>query len=126
MELEDTKLIIWQQNVNKSPTCQHDIISSRYLIDLGANIVALQEPAINCFSKTIATRDWTPVYPSTHEMHPENTRSVILVKAKLTSDSWQQLDCPSGDVTIIQLSGNWGKLTIYNIYSTTTASTTSR
>ena len=106
MDLDNMKLVIWQQNVNKSPTCQHDIVSSKFLINIEANIVALQELTINHFGKTIATKDWTPIYPTTHSMHPENTRSVILVRAILTSDSWQQLDCPSGDITIIQLMGN--------------------
>src|SRR6266852_625901 len=117
MELDNTKLTIWQENVNKSPMFQHDIISSKSLIELGVNIIALQEPAINNFGKTITTKDWTPIYPTTHSMHPENTRSIILVQATLTSNSWQQLDCPSGDITIIQLSGLWGKLSIFNIYN---------
>jgi ribonuclease HI len=108
---------IWQQNVNKSPTSQHDLISSKYLIDSGANIVALQEPATNFLNMTIATKDWIPVYPSTHNTQPKKSRSIILIKASLTSDSWQQLDFPSGDVTIIQVKGVWGKLSIFNIYN---------
>ena len=117
MGLKYTKLIIWQQNVNKSPTCQHDIISSGSLIDQDVSIVALQEPALNHFDKTIATKDWTPVYPSTHAKNPKQTRSILLIRSSLTTDSWQQLDFPSGDVTAIQLKGNWGKLTIFNIYN---------
>src|SRR5216683_1496089 len=41
------KLSIWQQNINKSPTCQHDIISNKRLVTKGINIIALQEPAIS-------------------------------------------------------------------------------
>jgi hypothetical protein len=92
MELDRANIKIWQQNINKSPTSQHDLISSKYLIDIGANIVALQEPAINHFNKTIAAKDWIPIYPSTHSKQPDKTRSVILVSAMLASDSWQQLD----------------------------------
>ena len=117
MDLVDPTINIWQQNVNKSPICQHNIVSSKSLIDLGASIVALQEPIINHFGKMIATRDWMPVYPSTHGTHPEQTRSVILIKAALTSNSWQQIDCPLGNITVIQLIDNWGKLTIFNIYN---------
>ena len=82
MELDHAKITIWQQNVNKSPTSQHDLISSKFLIDLGANIVVLQEPAISHFNKTIATKDWALVYPSTHGEHPKKTRSVILISVK--------------------------------------------
>jgi ribonuclease HI len=115
--LRHPNINIWQQNVNKSPTCQHDLISSKSLIDLGINIVALQEPAINHVHMTIATKDWISIYPSTHSSKPEKTRSVLLISAALTSDSWQQMDFPSGDVTIIQVNGTWGKLTIFNIYN---------
>jgi len=65
----------------------------------------------------IATKDWVPIYPSTHSKQPDKTRSVILISATLTSDSWQQLNIQSGDVTVIQIKGNWGKLTIFNIYN---------
>ena len=51
-------LSIWQQNVNKSPTCQHDLISSGKLIEEQISLIALQEPSINQFGKTIASRDW--------------------------------------------------------------------
>jgi hypothetical protein len=57
---------IWQQNVNKSRVCQHDLISSAKLARKGIDIVALQEPAINNFGATIASRDWITVYSTTH------------------------------------------------------------
>ena len=117
MELNHANINIWQQNLNKSPISQHDIISSKYLTDIGTNIVALQEPAINFLHKTITTKDWVPIYPSMHSKQPDKTRSIILISTALTSDSWQQLDFPSGDVTIIQVKGEWGKLTIFNIYN---------
>jgi hypothetical protein len=117
MELVQTKITIWQQNVNKSPSCQHDLISSKALIDMGVNIVALQEPSINFLDKTIATKDWIALYPSTHAKHPEQTRSVILIRSQLKSDSWQQIDFQSGDVTAIRLMGQWGQLNLYSIYN---------
>ena len=100
-----------------NPTCQHDLISSKYLIELGINIITLQEPAINHLHQTIATKDWITIYPTTHSSKPEDTRSIILINTSLTSDSWQQLEFPSGDVTIAQVRGEWGKLTIFNIYN---------
>ena len=48
------KLLIWQQNVNKSPACQHDIISNNLLLRKGINFIALQEPAISVAGLTIA------------------------------------------------------------------------
>ena len=60
------ELTIWQQNVNKLQMGQHNLISSGKLAYKEINFVALQESAINFQGKTTATRDWIPVYPSTH------------------------------------------------------------
>ena len=57
------ELTIWQQNLNKSHTGQHDLISSGKLVNTGIDIVALQEPSINFLGKTTASRDWIPLYP---------------------------------------------------------------
>lgn len=110
-------LTIWQQNVNKSSTCQHDLISSAALARRGIDIVALQEPAINNFGTTIASREWTPVYPTTHNSDPSKTRSLLLLRSNLLTEQWKQIDFPSGDVTVINISGSWGEMTIYNIYN---------
>jgi ribonuclease HI/exonuclease III len=108
---------IWQQNINKSRTCQHELISSGKLISKGIDIVALQEPAINFLNKTVASRDWKVIYPSTHACEPGKTRSIILVRDDLLTDGWEQLDFPSGDVTAIRIKSSWGKATVFNIYN---------
>jgi exonuclease III len=112
-----TIIAIWQQNVNKSGTCQHDLISSAALARQGIDVVALQEPAINAFGTTIASRDWIPVYPSTHGKDPEKTRSLFLIRSNILTEQWKQIDFPSGDVTVIQLSGRWGTMYLVNIYN---------
>jgi len=109
------KLSIWQQNVNKSPSCQHNIISNIHLTTLGINLVALQEPALSGSGITIAARDWITIYPTNHANNPLKTRSVTLIKASVNSDSWSQLDFPSSDVTVTQITGDWGKITVFNI-----------
>jgi endonuclease/exonuclease/phosphatase family metal-dependent hydrolase len=103
--------------VNKSGTCQHDLISSAVLAKQGIDIVALQEPAINSFGSTIASRDWIPIYPSTHGKDPHKTRSLILIRSNILTDQWKQIDFPSGDITVIKLIGNWGLAFIFNIYN---------
>ncbi|KAH9055898.1 hypothetical protein EDB87DRAFT_1566819, partial [Lactarius vividus] len=113
-------LAIWQQNINRSPACQHGIISSRRLLDLNINIIALQEPSINFLNKTIAAKDWTPIYPSTHDKHPDKTRSVMLVRGDILTENWEQLDFPSRDVMVICIKEQWGTLTIFNIYNNCT------
>lgn len=109
-------LSIWQQNINKSHSCQHDLISSAQLARKGIDIVAIQEPVISSFGVTVASRDWTMVYPSTHGKEPHKTRSLFLLRSNLLTEHWKQIEFPSGDVTVIQLSGNWGVACIFNIY----------
>ena len=111
------KLTIWQQNVNKSPSCQHNLISNNHLANMGVGLIALQEPAINPFNLTTATKDWTPIYPTPHGATSDRTRAITLIRSNISTDSWTQLDFPSSDVTIIQINGLWGKITIFNIYN---------
>jgi hypothetical protein len=117
MGLNPANLKIWQQNINKSLTCQHDLLSNKNLINKGISITALQEPSINTFNLTIANKDWTTLYPSTHNTSPEKTRVAMLIHTALALDSWTQLDFPSGDVIVTQIKGSWGRITIFNIYN---------
>lgn len=117
VNLDHKALAIWQQNLNKSPNCQHALISSERLAKHNIDIIALQELSINFLNKTIATRDWVPLYPTTHVKQPKKTRSVTLIRSNLLTKSWEQLDFPSGDVTALHIKERWGTLTIFNIYN---------
>ena len=114
---ERKALAIWQQNLNKSPNGQHGLISSGRLADHNIDIVALQEPSINFLNMSIASRDWTLIYPSTHEKQPQKTRSVNLIRSDVLTDSWEQIEFPSGDVTAIRIKEIGGTITIFNIYN---------
>jgi len=103
--------------VNRSPLCQHTLLSNKILVKHNIDIVALQEPSINGFNNSIASKDWISVYPTTHCAHPGKTRTMTLIRSTLSTDSWEQLDFPSGDVIITSLKGPWGKITIFNIYN---------
>lgn len=108
---------IWQQNVNKSHTCQHNLISNNELVRKGINILALQEPAMDTNGYTLASRDWTVIYPTLYRKTDNATRTAMLISASMKSDSWRQLDFPLNDVTVIQINREWGKLTIVNVYN---------
>ena len=112
-----SELTIWQQNLNKSQTGRHDLISSGKLVHVNINIVAIQEPAMNFLDKTIAARDWIPVYPSTHEKEPRKTRSLLLMRSSLPMENWEQVEFQSGDVTVVRIHGDWGQITLFNIYN---------
>ena len=88
-----SKLTIWQQNLNKSQTGQHDLISSGKLAYANIDIVAIQEPAMNFLDKTIVARDWIPIYPSTQ---PKKTRSLIPMSSRILTENWEQMEFQSG------------------------------
>ena len=111
------RISIWQQNINKSPACQHDLLSSNKLTSMNIDVIALQEPAIVYTGRSISARDWISVYPTPHQSSPEKTRSLLLINAQISTDSWNQLDFPSSDVTVVQFNSAWGKLTLFNIYN---------
>jgi len=117
-------LTIWQQNVNKSPSCQHDLLSSNVLSQRNIDVVVLQEPSINAYNYTVASWDWTSVYPSMHAGVPDKTRAVTLISSQICSDNWNQLDFPSRDVIVTHCKGNWGELVVFNIYNNSNSNET--
>jgi len=111
------RILIWQQNVNKSPAGQHDIISNDILTMEGINIIVLQEPHVNHVNLTIASKDWIAIYPMPHGTAPEKTRAITLIRSSISTDNWSQIDFPSNDVTVVQIRGTHGKITIVNTYN---------
>jgi len=99
------------------PICQHNLLSSNKLSDMNIDVITLQEPAIVNASRSIVARDWISVYPTPHLSNPKKTRSLMLIQVEISTDSWNQLDFPSSDITVVQFLGEWGKLTIFNIYN---------
>jgi len=82
------KLSIWQQNINKSPSCQHNIISNKHLIMKDISIIALQEPTLSRGRLMIASRDWITIYPLNHANNLLKTRSITLIRANISTESW--------------------------------------
>src|SRR5258707_10231422 len=42
---------------------------------------------------------------------------ITLIHSSISTDSWQQIDFPSSDITLVAIKGHWGKLVIFNIYN---------
>jgi len=66
---------------------------------------------------TIFLRDWVTVYPMNHTTASLKTRSLTLIRANTSTKIWSQLDFPSSDITVMQITGQWGKITTFNIYN---------
>jgi hypothetical protein len=102
-----SKLQIWQQNLNTSLTAQTSLLNNS--CNDKWDIIALQEPYINTVRNTSANRHWHVLYPTQHYTHPQQrTRAIVLINAKMDTNSWKQIPFPSSDVIAIQLSGPYG------------------
>ena len=77
--VDKDKIAIWQQNINKSPTGQHDLVSNNALALMGIDIIVLQEPSLNTFKQSITSKNWFLIYPTPHSESLDKTRSIILI-----------------------------------------------
>ena len=109
------QLCIYQLNCNASNDAQLIMLNSLNPNDW--DIIALQEPYIDFKGVTHATPPWYVVYPSRHYTEPQDTRAVMLINKKLSTNSWESLQIDSSDITAIRLSGDFGYIRILNIYN---------
>ena len=108
-------LRIWQQNLNTSHIAQLTLTNT--LRPLDWDIIALQEPAINKIGNTRANSHWRVVYPTTKYSNGAKPRAVMLINSNISTNAWRQIDFPSADVVIIQVTTLQGLCTILNIYN---------
>jgi len=108
-------LRIWQENLNKSATAQHCILSGPFTAKEW-DIIVIQEPVIDDLGNTKATPNWNVIYPTQRLTHQARTRAVTLIHKRLNTNNWRQIPFPSADVVIVQLTGPFGHVTIFNIY----------
>jgi hypothetical protein len=109
-------LRIIQLNVNKSNACQTDFLINR-LHPNNYDLVMIQEPYFDYKKDSRVSSKWIAIYPLNHHDNPLRTRSMILVNANISSNSWTALSIDSPDITAIQINGEWGSLRIFNIYN---------
>ena len=58
------------------------------------DLLVLQEPFVDSYGNTKATRHWWVVYPTLHLLDLEPSRVVILVSTKLDTNAWSQMHIP--------------------------------
>ena len=106
---------IWQQNLNTSHITQLTLTNTLPPSDW--DIIALQEPAINKIGNTRANTHWRVVYPTAKYTDGTRSRAVTLINSSISTNAWRQIDFPSADVVVVQLSTSQGYCTIFNIYN---------
>ena len=123
-ELEEqdniTTIRIFQINLNKSEKVHLELINNK--VSQLYDIMLIQEPYTTTF--TIRTpNNFRPVFPTNRIEGEEKVRSVIWVNKRLDTKNWVTIDITNTkDITAIQIKGEYGKITIYNIYNDCTHS----
>ena len=121
LEDQTSKLRIIQINLNKSEKAHLDIINERVSRDY--DIMLIQEPYTTQFNAIRMPTNFRPVYPSNRFQDDSPIRSVIWVNKQLETTNWKILDIQNTrDITAIQLKGEYGKISIFNIYNDCTHS----
>lgn len=111
-----TKLRIWQQNARKSIHVTHCILQQadpeKY------DIIAIQEPYLDDKKRTRASPYWHVHYPTNHLLDGQaRSRSLFLININISSDSYDFLQLPHSDFTGIRFRGDFGSLSIINVYN---------
>lgn len=108
-----TQLRVYQINCNRS------LIAQSHVINLDAkdwDIICIQEPYVDWRGLSRSTPPWRVVYPYRHTPTAKS-RSLILVSKHISTDAWEALPVDSLDITAIQMSGNFGKIRLFNVYN---------
>lgn len=110
-------LRILQINLNKSTTAHYELMNSNAQHEW--DIILVQEPYVHPTHKHIATpRGFRQVYPSAKAREGGTPRSGIWVSERLKTGSWNEVNVlDSKDVTGIKIRGDFGQLTIFNVYN---------
>lgn len=106
-----------QINLNKSEKAHLELINNVKARDW--DIVLVQEPhTIGHFNTIRTPTNFRPVFPEDRGRNDKHVRSLIWVSTALKTRHWKIIGVPgSNDITVIQLSGDYGKLTIINVYN---------
>ena len=121
VEDDNGKLRLFQINLNKSEKAHleliNDTVSQKY------DIMLIQEPYTTTFNAIRTPTNFRPVFPAHRIANQEQIRSVIWVNKEIDTNKWTVLDLPgTNDITAIQLKGQRGIISIFNIYNDCTHS----
>ncbi|KAG2120460.1 Endonuclease/exonuclease/phosphatase [Suillus discolor] len=111
-------LKIWQQNLCKSPNAWEHMLKN--LDPESYDLTCIQDPYLNPvnLANTSNLRSyWDVIYPSGHNSGTSCTQVIMLVNKHLSNNNWHIIPIKSLNVMAIELTGQFGKVRIYNTYN---------
>jgi endonuclease/exonuclease/phosphatase family metal-dependent hydrolase len=126
LEPSPTRLRILQVNLNKSEKAHLELYNK--ISGKEWDIVLVQEPYLTFIGNVRTPNGFVVVAPADrYKDGAPTTRAVTWVSSSLAMSSWKIINVPgTNDVTVIQLAGPYGRLTIINTYNDCTHSRTLR
>ena len=120
------RLWILQVNLNKSSKAHLELYNK--VSQREWDIVLVQEPHVTAMGNIRTPNGYVTVTPvDRYKDGAPTTRAVTWVSSDLATSSWKILNMPgTNDVTTIQMAGEYGRLTIINIYNDCTHARTLR
>jgi len=122
-ETRAERLRILQINLNKSSGAHLDILNNAFSGQW--DIVLLQEPHITQFGNSRTPSFYHLVSPTSRATLNTPLRSVIWMSSRMKTSTWKTVSIPgTNDITAVQVTGVYGRITIFNIYNDCTHNNT--
>ncbi|KAG1802334.1 hypothetical protein EV424DRAFT_1331502, partial [Suillus variegatus] len=83
------------------------------------NIACIQEPylnPVNLANTSNLKQFWDVVYLMDHHNSAGRSQMLTLVNKRLSKNNWHIVPVKSPNITVIELTGQFGKVQLYNIY----------
>ncbi len=108
-------LCIWQQNINKPDSAQHNMLSK--VLTTACEVIAIQEPYLDRMRLMRSTAHWRVHYPTVWDPDTAGrVRSVILVSKQLSTNAWSPITVPHPDITAITITTPHASIHVFNLY----------
>src|SRR5262245_37322352 len=115
-DIANGRLSILQINLNKSSHAHLDLINN--VNSAKWDIILVQEPHTTFFTNIRTPNHYISVTPTSRFKLKDPVRSVAWVSSKIATSSWKTINIPdTNDIVAIQLNGDFGRLSIFNIYN---------
>ncbi|KAG2073798.1 hypothetical protein BDR04DRAFT_1009815, partial [Suillus decipiens] len=111
-------LKIWQQNLRKLLNAWEHML--RNLNPNVYDVACIQEPylnPVNLANTSNLKQYWDIIYLTDHHADASRSQTIILVNKQLSKNNWHIVPIKSPNIMAIKLTGQFGKIRLYNIYN---------
>lgn len=110
------QLQIWQQNERKSIYAHESLLLQAKPEDW--DLIVIQEPWLDKTGRVCGSQYWRILYPANYLFNGQTRcRSIILINTNISTECYTSIPLLHSDITGIKFTGDFGNLSIINIYN---------